>query len=99
AMCVLTVGSSVREARAAAGKIDVCHVPPGDPANAHTISVGSQAALAAHLAHGDTQGACGNGQACRDQCIVTFDPALCAGDQACEQEVLRLLAECLAACP
>lgn len=45
---------------AAAGpkeKTDLCHVPPGNPGNAHTISVGGNAA-AAHLAHGDTLGAC-----------------------------------------
>lgn len=30
----------------------VCHVPPGNPANAHVISV-SPNAVAAHLAHGD----------------------------------------------
>jgi hypothetical protein len=35
----------------------LCHVPPGNPANKHTISVGVSA-VAAHLAHGDTEGAC-----------------------------------------
>ncbi len=40
-----------------AGKVTLCHVPPGNPGNAHTISVGA-AAVAAHLAHGDTVGPC-----------------------------------------
>jgi hypothetical protein len=35
----------------------VCHVPPGNPSNAHTIYVG-QPALAAHIGHGDTLGFC-----------------------------------------
>ncbi|MGH2536779.1 MAG: FecR domain-containing protein [Candidatus Promineifilaceae bacterium] len=35
----------------------LCHIPPGNPANAHTISVG-EAAVSAHLAHGDIAGAC-----------------------------------------
>jgi len=41
--------------------IEVCHVPPGNPAAAHTIMIG-EPALDTHLGHGDTEGACaGNG--------------------------------------
>lgn len=43
-----------------APKVDICHVPPGNPANAHTITV-SENAIPAHLAHGDDRGACGGG--------------------------------------
>lgn len=40
------------------GKTTICHYPPGNPSNAHTISVGN-AAVATHVAqHGDTIGAC-----------------------------------------
>ena len=42
---------------APAPKVDVCHVPPGNPANFHTISVSGNA-LPAHLAHGDFLGPC-----------------------------------------
>ncbi len=38
-------------------KVLVCHIPPGNPANAHAICV-SENAVAAHLAHGDVLGAC-----------------------------------------
>jgi len=38
-------------------KVTLCHIPPGDPANAQTIVVG-QAAVEAHLAHGDYLGEC-----------------------------------------
>lgn len=38
-------------------KVQVCHRPPGNPANFHTINI-SQNALPAHLAHGDLVGAC-----------------------------------------
>lgn len=38
-------------------KIAICHFPPGNPSNGQTILVGIPAAKA-HLAHGDTLGAC-----------------------------------------
>lgn len=40
------------------GKVQICHVPPGNPAKAHTIRVG-ESAVPAHLAHGDILGGCG----------------------------------------
>ncbi len=45
---------------AAAGpkeKVDVCHIPPGNPGNAHTITVSGNA-WKAHEAHGDEKGEC-----------------------------------------
>src|SRR5262249_42312296 len=38
-------------------KVTICHIPPGNPANAHTIDVG-EPAVRAHLAHGDHCGPC-----------------------------------------
>lgn len=39
-------------------KTTICHIPPGNPANAHTICVGN-AAVPAHVQnHGDTFGEC-----------------------------------------
>ena len=38
-------------------KVTICHIPPGNPANAQTITV-SQSAVPAHQAHGDALGAC-----------------------------------------
>jgi hypothetical protein len=40
-----------------AAKVTICHIPPGNPNNAHTITVGAPA-VPAHLAHGDTLGSC-----------------------------------------
>ncbi len=37
----------------------ICHFPPGNPGNAHTIVVDS-AAVPAHKGHGDTLGSCPN---------------------------------------
>ena len=45
-------------------KVCLCHIPPGNPAGAHTICVGSSA-VRAHLGHGDTLGSC---------------PAFCGGE-------------------
>lgn len=39
------------------GPVDLCHFPPGNPAAAHTITVGPSA-VKAHQGHGDTLGAC-----------------------------------------
>lgn len=39
------------------GKVDICHLPPGNPSNQQDLSV-STSALDAHLAHGDWLGAC-----------------------------------------
>jgi len=38
-------------------KVTICHIPPGNPGKAHTITI-SQDAVPAHLAHGDTLGPC-----------------------------------------
>ncbi len=42
-------------------KVTICHIPPGNPENAHTITVGASA-VPAHIAnHGDSVGECGGG--------------------------------------
>jgi len=38
-------------------KVVICHRPPGDPTNEQTLQV-DQSAVAAHMAHGDSMGAC-----------------------------------------
>lgn len=38
-------------------KLTICHFPPGNPDNAHTLHIGSSA-WPAHQAHGDVLGAC-----------------------------------------
>jgi hypothetical protein len=43
-------------------KVTICHIPPGNPENAHEITVG-YAAVAAHvLLHGDRIGPCECGE-------------------------------------
>ena len=48
---------------ARAPKVEICHIPPGNPENFHTITI-SENAVEAHLAHGDLAGACDAAQAC-----------------------------------
>lgn len=48
------------EVDAGGESVVLCHIPPGNPHNAHTIAVGA-AAVPAHLIHGDTEGPCGEG--------------------------------------
>ena len=62
---------------ASQGKVDICHIPPGNPANAHTINV-SVNAIPAHLAHGDKEGACGGSS------VICGDHGRCgASPEAC----------------
>ena len=42
---------------ALSGTITICHVPPGNPGNRHTIEVDASA-WPAHQGHGDSMGAC-----------------------------------------
>jgi len=45
-------------------KTTICHIPPGNPANAHTLCIGNQA-VPAHLDnHGDYLGPCKTEQPC-----------------------------------
>ena len=45
-------------------KTTICHIPPGNPANAHTLCIGNQA-VPAHLQnHGDYLGPCKTEQPC-----------------------------------
>ena len=60
--CIGLAGFYVAGAMAEEGKkVEVCHIPPGNPDNAHTITI-SENALRAHLDHGDHVGACDSAQ-------------------------------------
>jgi len=57
----LALVAAVARPQGAAGqtatKVTICHIPPGNPANAHTITV-DVSAIPAHLGHNDTLLAC-----------------------------------------
>jgi hypothetical protein len=84
--------TSFGAALAATEKVDVCHVPPGDPGNAHTITVG-EPAVDAHLAHDDYLGTCsetGNrppeADAGPDQCLLLGDEATLDGSESSDPD-------------
>jgi hypothetical protein len=62
-------------------KVLVCHIPPGDPLDAHTICI-SPHAVPAHLAHGDILGACAPPPP-PAPCSVNLgnDTSFCSGEQ------------------
>jgi hypothetical protein len=56
-------GNGDRNSHCGGHKVTICHIPPGNPSNAHTITV-DESALRAHFAHGDSPGACQSGGPC-----------------------------------
>jgi hypothetical protein len=58
-------------------KVSLCHIPPGNPANAQTITV-SESAVSAHLRHGDELGECATG--CRASASLCDDGNACTSD-------------------
>jgi hypothetical protein len=93
ALCALTAPA----AWAGNAKVQVCHIPPGNPSNFHTITI-SENALQAHLGHGDLAGACfahcdtlcSDGNPCtvdacdaNEQCLLTHPPVNCNDSNPC----------------
>jgi hypothetical protein len=66
---VTTVPQFARTRTVSSPNATLCHRPPGNPTNVQTIVVGNPA-VPAHLAHGDTVGACPQDcpQECPDEC-------------------------------
>ncbi len=81
------VGFAGAAAAAPQPKVEICHIPPGNPSNFHTITVSTNA-LEAHLAHGDLGGACDSvcaticddGNACTIDDTGDCETAGCPGD-------------------
>jgi|GEM_PF-2405401 len=89
-------------------KVQVCHVPPGNPTNFHTITI-SDDALSAHLAHGDLLGSCNahcdqlcdDGNACTvdacdgaDHCALTHPPVNCDDGNLCTTDTCNPATGC-----
>jgi len=60
-LCIGIAGFYIPGAIADEAKVDVCHIPPENPENAHTITI-SKDALDTHLEHGDHVGSCDSEQ-------------------------------------
>lgn len=98
-LAILTVLFALTASAAWAGnaKVQVCHIPPGNPSNFHTITI-SENALQAHLAHGDIVGTCfahcdtlcDDGNPCtidacdaNEHCLLTHPPVNCNDSNPC----------------
>lgn len=57
----------------AADKATICHLPPGHPENAQTLSIATSA-LAAHLEHGDQVGDCAATPSASPTAVATSTP-------------------------
>jgi len=77
--CIGIAGFYAPVAIAQGAKVDVCHIPPGNPDNAHTITI-SENALGAHLDHGDFVGVCDSAQTVGGRKSAT--PSACACPRA-----------------
>jgi hypothetical protein len=76
---------------APAPKVEICHFPPGNPAQYETTTV-HPAALPQHLAHGDFAGPCANNcnlfsSVCDDQNACTTD--ICNADGTCRHDTVN----------
>jgi len=77
--CIGIAGLYVPGAMAQEAKVDVCHIPPGNPENAHTITI-SENAVSTHLDHGDHIGACNSTQMVGGR--ESRDPSACTCPKA-----------------
>jgi len=110
-LAVLSICIFLPCAVAAGTKIDVCHVPPGNPDNYHTISINDNA-LSAHVAHGDLLDSCNalcanlcdDGDACTIDdtgdceiagCPVERLPVDCDDSNACTSDSCDSLDGCI----
>jgi hypothetical protein len=81
---------------AEAGVVCICHHPPGNPDNAHTICVGANA-VRAHLKHGDTLGPCPVPCDSADDCSAN---QFCKRDEGvCAADVIGVCTNRPATCP
>jgi len=74
-------------------KVTICHIPPGNPGNAHTITVGGKAADSHVANHGDTLGPCGeetnqppHADAGDDICVIFGDQVVLDGSESSDPE-------------
>ena len=63
----------------AANSVTICHIPPGNPAKAHAITVGAPAARAHIVNHGDRLGGC---------CVEASEPCTTSSDCCQDQAAL-----------
>jgi Dictyostelium (slime mold) repeat/EGF-like domain len=108
-MFVLALATAAVAAAAPAQKVNVCHLPPGNPSNFHTITI-SENALPAHLAHGDLPGSCAeycdtlcsDGNPCtidacdaNEHCLLDHPPVNCDDSNPCTTDACDPASGCV----
>ena len=88
AFVALAASPAQRAFAAPAPKVEICHIPPGNPANAHTIKVSGNA-IKAHLKHGDYVGPCE--PLCEETCD---DGNACTADECVEGDCVHSSTDC-----
>jgi hypothetical protein len=71
--------ASAAAANSPNGTVTICHIPPGNPAKAHEITVGAPAARAHIANHGDRVGGC---------CVEAGEPCTTGSDCCQDQAAL-----------
>jgi len=70
-------------------KVTICHIPPGNPGNAHTITIGAPA-VSAHEAHGDfVEGSCELADLDREDNTAEKESRLAEGSSQKESKALE----------
>lgn len=70
-------------------KVPLCHIPPGNPYNAHIINI-DEHAVSAHLAHGDQLGTCPRPECLGGKCPNQLDEVDFKISRVCSQARSRI---------
>ncbi len=103
AIVAAVLGLSVATPVLAGGvqKVTICHIPPGNPGNPQTITVGFDAVLPHVALHGDYVGSCTEDPVelqCKSDCLTKQTHACEIGDDECIDKLIEQIIQCSMSC-